>query len=195
MEPAMSNRTKVYSYLRFSTPEQKQGDSYRRQDEERREWIERNGYEYDARFCFEDEGISSFRGRHAEEGELGIFLKMVKAKEVRPGSILLIERLDRFSREQPLTALLRLDEIVRAGIEIVTLRPERRINRESVSNMSLMEVVVALTLSHEESAKKRDWAVASWKGRRKKIGERNLTGVCPSWLQPVKPKGFDVIES
>src|SRR5689334_10331983 len=96
----VGRKPRVYSYLRFSTREQQLGDSYRRQNELRKLWLERNGYELDQTLCFEDVGVSSFRGKHAKDGELAVFLEMVQAGQIERGSILLLECLDRFSRER-----------------------------------------------------------------------------------------------
>ncbi len=38
---------RVYSYIRFSTPEQKKGDSLRRQTEAAEEWAKAHGLPFD----------------------------------------------------------------------------------------------------------------------------------------------------
>jgi DNA invertase Pin-like site-specific DNA recombinase len=66
---------KAYSYLRFSTPEQSKGDSFRRQTAMAQQWCLQNGYELDASLTFHDLGISAYRGNNAETGKLADFLE------------------------------------------------------------------------------------------------------------------------
>ena len=65
---AMTGPPKAYSYLRFSTPEQMRGDSYRRQSEAATSYAERHGLALDTNLTFEDLGVSGFRGANASEG-------------------------------------------------------------------------------------------------------------------------------
>ena len=52
---------KAYSYSRFSTPEQAQGDSATRQALAAHRWAEQHGVELDTDLRFRDEGVSAFR--------------------------------------------------------------------------------------------------------------------------------------
>ncbi len=65
----------AYSYVRFSSKKQSKGDSLRRQ----REWAEtycaEHGHTLDRSLKLEDLAISSFKGKNAETGALGLFLK------------------------------------------------------------------------------------------------------------------------
>ncbi len=58
-----TNRTKAYSYLRFSTPEQMQGDSFRRQTQLAQSYAERHGLVLDEQLAFEDLGMSAYKGK------------------------------------------------------------------------------------------------------------------------------------
>ncbi|KVR83488.1 recombinase family protein [Burkholderia vietnamiensis] len=49
---------KAYSYLRFSTPEQAQGDSFRRQTALAEAYAQQHGLELDTTLRFADEGVS-----------------------------------------------------------------------------------------------------------------------------------------
>src|SRR5690242_9369427 len=92
------------SYLRFSTPEQAKGDSLRRQTEASEKWCDRNGLALDT--TIRDLGVSAHRGKHrSDKAALGRFLEEVKAGRVPRGSYLVIENLDRLSREEERTAL------------------------------------------------------------------------------------------
>jgi len=70
---------KAYSYLRFSTPEQQRGDSFRRQTQLAQDYAARHGLELDQELSFQDLGVSAFRGRNQETGRLGDFLDAVRS--------------------------------------------------------------------------------------------------------------------
>jgi DNA invertase Pin-like site-specific DNA recombinase len=184
----------VFSYLRFSDPEQGGGDSFRRQDKLRTMFCERHGYELDESLTYRDPGLSAYRGKHAREGDLALFVQAVRDGLVPPGSILVIEKLDRFSREEPMVALPRLLELVNLGIEIVTLEPERRLTRAACNQWALLEVIVGLKLAHDESKNKSMRVRESWEGRRLLADKKNPTSVCPAWLRAKEPVGYEVVE-
>ena len=54
--------SKAYSYLRFSTPDQMRGDSFRRQAVLAREYAAKHGLQLDENLTFNDLGVSAFRG-------------------------------------------------------------------------------------------------------------------------------------
>jgi DNA invertase Pin-like site-specific DNA recombinase len=90
---------RAYSYVRFSTPDQMKGDSLRRQTSAAEEYAERHGLILDTDLTFRDLGVSGFRGRNAEDGRLADFLAAVQTGTVHRGSYLLVENLDRISRQ------------------------------------------------------------------------------------------------
>ena len=92
---------KVYSYTRWSTPEQAKGDSARRQSEAALRWADRHGYILDDSLRISDEGVSAYRGTNALDGGLSRFLEACRRGLIEPGSFLLVESLDRISRMSP----------------------------------------------------------------------------------------------
>ena len=119
--------TTVYSYKRFSSPTQAEGASLARQTEAANRWIEakrKDGQELllDTTLRMTDEGISAYKGKHRHAGsDLGKFLLEAKAGRVKPGSYLLVENLDRLSREEVPDAQAQFLQIIGFGIHIVTL--------------------------------------------------------------------------
>src|SRR5262245_57183192 len=89
----------VYSYVRFSQRKQRKGDSYRRQLEWGKKICEEKGWKLEEGFRLEDLGVSAFRGKNKTRGSLGAFLQAIEEGRVKSGSILLLESLDRLSRE------------------------------------------------------------------------------------------------
>ncbi len=59
----------------------------------------------DTELTLHDKGISAFKGLNVEQGALGEFLKAVEEGKVNKGSYLLVESLDRLSREKVNSAL------------------------------------------------------------------------------------------
>src|SRR5438045_808551 len=92
-----SNRATAYSSLRFSTPDQLKGDSFRRQTELSQRYAEEHGLDLDDKLTFHDLGVSGFRGKNVTQGALGQFIKAIDTGRVQPGSFLLVESLDRLS--------------------------------------------------------------------------------------------------
>ena len=54
----------AYSYMRFSTPDQRKGDSIRRQTAFLDSFVERNGLRLDSSLRFVDAGVSGHKGLH-----------------------------------------------------------------------------------------------------------------------------------
>src|SRR3989442_9719033 len=96
---------KAYSYIRFSDAKQRKGDSDRRQLEKSLQWCRAHQATLDETLTMRDSGLSAFKGHHLARGVLGQFLEAIRRGRVKPGSVLLIEKLDRLSREEITKAL------------------------------------------------------------------------------------------
>lgn len=181
----MKSMPKAYSYLRFSTPEQSKGDSFRRQSEAARAYATRHGLELDTKLTFRDLGISAFRGKNREKGALGVFLKAVASGQIRKGSYLLVEDLDRLSRDSLDNAYDQFRSILKLGINIATLDDEKLYTPASLNNLSdMIRAQTRMDLAHEESRKKSIRIGESWRSKRDKAQStgKKLTGKCPAWL-------------
>lgn len=174
---------KCYSYIRFSTPEQSKGDSLRRQLELSESYAREHGLILDN---MRDLGLSAFKGEHRTKGTaLGRFLTLVKEGKIPKGSTLLVESLDRLSREQVSDAYDQFRNIIKAGVRIVTLCDGMEYTRESVdANIGqLMISLVIMSRANEESATKSKRLKASWNNKRENIGQRKITARAPAWLE------------
>jgi DNA invertase Pin-like site-specific DNA recombinase len=186
-DPSISdNKPLAYSYVRFSTPEQANGDSLRRQTEAARKWCERNGARLDTSTTLHDLGKSAFRGAHHKDDRhaLGTFIKLAESGRVPEGSFLIIERLDRLTREDVNDALelfLRLKKLVR----IVQLYPVEVIHDRQSGPMQLMMALVELMRGRDESEAKSERGGAVWSRKREearaagKVMSRRL----PAWIR------------
>src|SRR4051794_2488645 len=99
--PAMSKSQspRAFSYVRFSTPEQSKGGSLKRQMGLSLAYCKRKGLTLDESFTLHDLGVSAFRGTNAEQGHLAAFLEAVRIGRVPAGSFLIVESVDRISRQ------------------------------------------------------------------------------------------------
>src|SRR5262245_14486129 len=119
----MVKQARAYSYIRFSTAQQAEGDSVRRQTKLSERYAHKHGLELDKKLTFRDLGTSAFRGKNLRQGELGDFIKLVRSGRIKAGSFLLVENLDRVSRGEPLEAFDLLRQLIQLGITVVTLSP------------------------------------------------------------------------
>jgi DNA invertase Pin-like site-specific DNA recombinase len=177
---------KAYSYIRFSTPDQLNGDSLRRQLDLSKRYAAQHGLVLDENLNLQDLGLSAYHGEH-REGALGRFLELVKGSRISEGSVLLVESLDRLSREEITEALEQFLAIIRSDVKIVTLADNEREYTKETINANVGELIVSLTImsrAHEESKMKSFRLGRSWKEKRNKAvtGERKLTAKAPAWL-------------
>ena len=162
-----TNYPKAYSYQRFSTPEQAKGDSLRRQLEAATAHAEAHGLDLDTDLTFQDLGVSAFRGKNAVEGALAAFIEAVDTGKVEPGSYLLIESLDRLSRDRIMAALNRFSALLEKGVNVVTLSDGKTYTADSLNELpDLMVSLLVMSRAHEESAMKSKRGRAAWKQKR-----------------------------
>ena len=189
---------KAFSYLRFSSPEQMKGDSLRRQTELAREYADRHGLDLDETLTFRDLGVSAFRGKNVAEGALGRFVDAVDSGLVKPGSHLLVESIDRLSRDRITAALGRFSTLLDRGITVVTLTDQKVYTRDSLDNLGdLMMFLVIASRANEESETKSRRGKASWANKRAKAAQEGtpMTAMAPRWLSLNKSTGqFEIIE-
>lgn len=174
----------AYSYIRFSDDVQRRGDSVRRQTELRNGWLLRHpDCTLDESLRLNDLGVSAFRGRNLKEGALAGFLEAVRTGRVCAGSLLIVESLDRLSRDQIRPALQLFLSILDAGVSIVTLSPEREYAPTDQDPLVLIEPLIYFSRAHEESSTKSHRLSQSWAARRKAAGpDAPITTVGPKWL-------------
>ena len=180
-----NGKPRAYSYLRFSTPEQMNGDSFRRQSTMATAYAAKHGLELDVELTFHDLGKSAFRGQNVgEAGRLGDFLEAVRVGLVPPGSMLLVEQLDRISRQSARRALRVLEDIVDAGVSVATMNDGRVYSQASLDNepMDLLIAILTFIRANDESASKSRRLQASWEGKRATAATKPLTSRAPAWL-------------
>lgn len=192
---------KVYSYLRFSDPKQAAGSSVDRQLAYAERWAAARGLALDESLSLRDEGLSAYHQKHVKSGALGVFLRAVEDGRVAPGSVLVVEGLDRLSRAEPLQAQAQLTQIIHAGITVVTAGDGQEYSLEGIraNPYQLIHSLVVMIRAHEESDTKskrvraairrqcEGWLAGTWRGI-----IRN--GKDPQWLRQIG-QTFEVIEA
>ncbi|KQP11123.1 hypothetical protein ASF28_08730 [Methylobacterium sp. Leaf99] len=196
-------KPRAYSYLRFSTAEQAKGDSFRRQTALAEDYARANGLDLDTELTFEDRGISAFSGRNKRKGALRTFLDLVDEEIIPEGSYLLVESLDRISREAILDAQGTFLMIINAGITLVTLKGAPRVySRETVTAnpTDLLISLIELIRAREESETKSGRIKADWLKKRERAAQGEaITSQVPAWLRRdgkklvVVPERADVV--
>ncbi|MND70916.1 hypothetical protein D3C80_624340 [compost metagenome] len=180
-----SGPVRAYSYVRMSTRKQLRGDSLRRQLERSKTFADEHSLLLDD--SLQDLGVSAWRGRNFKTGALGRFLSMVESGEIPKGSYLLIESLDRLSREAVPDALTLFMAIINAGIIIATLGEDRQIYSRDRLNGDWTKLIIGLAVmsrGHEESQTKseRISAVAKRKREQAREGKGHITSITPAWI-------------
>lgn len=173
----------AHAYSRFSRKEQAAGDSERRQKDKAQAWAELNGCTLNH---LHDPGISAFHGRNQIIGQFNLFLSAVRARQLGPNPILLIENFDRMSREVIEEAQSLFLELINAGAVIVTLHNGKRYAK----GMGLVDIITALVemdVAHQHSAKLSMRIKEAIEARKEAGGIIHNRGSCPRWLT-IDPK-------
>ncbi|WP_016713778.1 recombinase family protein [Pseudomonas monteilii] len=185
--------SKVFSYIRFSSAKQSAGDSYARQVKAAKAFCDEHGLELaDSReYLFFDKGRSAFKGRHLDDtGELARFLGYVEDGTIPAGSYLVVESLDRLSRERVRDALPRFLDLLAKGINVYT-SVDKRLYTKDYNELDLIISIISMSRAHEESATKGGRVSSAWRAKQK---EARTTGKPlgknrPLWLD-VTPDGY-----
>jgi DNA invertase Pin-like site-specific DNA recombinase len=177
----------AYSYLRFSSPQQAKGDSVRRQTEATAAWCERNKVALDTSLSLRDEGVSAFKGRNRsnpDEFALAAFLKLVEGGRVPTGSYLVLENLDRLTRESIVPAVHLFTGILLSGVRIVQLMPAEQVFTSGADMTAVMLALVELSRGHSESAAKSERVGQAWANKRRAAVEKRIvTSKLPGWIR------------
>ncbi|MDD2941766.1 MAG: recombinase family protein [bacterium] len=187
---------KAFSYIRFSSAKQEAGDSLARQTRLSEEYASKHGLDLDTDLNLRDLGISAFDRSNLKKGALGHFLRLVEEKRIPVGSYLLVESLDRLSRDKVMDALSIFTDILRAGIVIVTLSDNQVYSYEKTNEnwASLIVSIVIMSRANEESAMKSQRLRSAWDAKRRNLANKRLTARCPYWLKPAEGDvGFEFI--
>ena len=161
----------AYSFIRWSTKRQSResSDSNRRQTKSAQDWCQDNGYTLSNQ-VFIGAGESGYKASHLKVkdgiaiGALARFIEAVEQKKIIPNSVLCVDSVDRWSRQEILDALEPFTKLLNLGIGIVfTGSPLKKlISREaikkdpSIINWLINEMIRSHAESEEKSRKVRE---------------------------------------
>jgi DNA invertase Pin-like site-specific DNA recombinase len=180
---------KAISYLRFSTPEQALGNSTERQIQAARDYCSRNELELDESLSIADEGLSAYKGHNVDRGSLGHFLAEVEDGKIPSGTALIVEKLDRFSREGPDETTDILKALTRNGVEVhvIASGAGNAMVLKHGFNKNLNDyIMIGLQahLAYQESRNKSDRCKSAWEAKKQAAihSHTPLGKRIPTWL-------------
>ena len=185
---------KAYSYQRFSSIKQKGGDSTKRQTDAAEAFCRHHALTLVDTFT--DEGVSGFKGKNfSNESALSQFLSLVENGTVERNSVLVLENMDRLSRQSILPCMSKFIDIINSGVSVGVISQNKILDVKSITEnpMELMLVLVEFARANNESETKsrRTKSVIAGKIELAKQGERVWFGVQkPSWVVGLKDGKF-----
>jgi DNA invertase Pin-like site-specific DNA recombinase len=179
-----------FSYRRFSYKGQERGESLARQYREAQAWCKRQGVRLDTTLDLEDKAVPAFRGlnrKNPERYALAAFLALVEADRIPRGSFLIVEALDRLTREHIRPALTLCLNLIERGVRIVQLKPVEMVYDENADPMQIMMMIMELARGHSESKMKESRVGDAWRQKKQAARQNgeNLTRNLPAWVKLV----------
>ena len=184
--PATESRI-AFSYLRVSSAKQAGED---------RSGLDRQGDAF-ITFCDRhglipsldpvvDKGISAYRGSNRRKGALAAFLEAARNGTIPEGSVLVVEDLDRFSREAPSYAEANLHQVFELALAIGICRDDVIVDRAKYdTDIGVrLQLLVRRDAAHDYSRKLSERVLAAHERirERERNGERVNTHWKPQWL-------------
>jgi DNA invertase Pin-like site-specific DNA recombinase len=176
-------------YIRWSTEDQSIGDSKKRQTELAQKLCQGKGWTISETIV--EAGKSAFHGRHrAAGGKLADIESRAAAGELA-GKALVVESMDRLSRERPEESLSLLSNLTRQGLTIAESSTHLIYTAKAIADnwQTLLIPFIRAGLAHEESLNKSRRVKAAYqttmqRGHRTKDGLVDMR-FAPTWIERV----------
>lgn len=179
---------KAYSYIRFSTEIQLKGDSLRRQLESSKRYCKEKNLDLQE-LDFKDLGVSGWKGKNSQKGALGDFLKACEEGKIEAGSALIVESLDRISRQSPRKTIALLNSILDFGIEL-HLTLDNKIFYPNDDKNQGIDLIIAVTMAmraNEESSKKSERLLDAHRAKRIRAEQKkDLVATSVPWFLKIE---------
>lgn len=188
--------TQAIRYHRFSTRRQDRGSSIERQDDATRALCVSEGWNIVE--TIEDRGQSAWKGDHLSVGNLGKLRRRIDAGQIDGGTRIVVENLDRLSRQDYRTARRWIEDVTDRGIVIAVCRPALILDREAMSGSNIVAFLQHLLESNRATAEG-DRKSEFQKKNIKRMTQMMRDGLCPSprvpaWLNGVVGEPLTVIQ-
>jgi DNA invertase Pin-like site-specific DNA recombinase len=146
------------------------------------EWCEQHGHVLDTSLVLEDLGMSGFSGANLKKGALKALHQLCQDGKIEPGTILLIEALDRLTRMPLPEAAALMLSLINSGLTIVTLTDGKVWDQSGMANLEpFLMSVLTLFRGHQESEYKSSRLRKTFAHHRD-IGSQQAFGSAPGWL-------------
>lgn len=157
----------AYSLIRFSTDKQVWGDSLKRQTERCRTECLHRGWQFDEKLCLTDLGVSAFRGNNFQRKfALGKFIEAAEQGKLLPNPVLIIENLDRFSRDILDNADSELWRLVKRGVDVLILSNGLHLTKGDENRVEKRAIIMfEFDRAHKESERKSDIISAAFNSK------------------------------
>lgn len=171
----------AYSYIRFSSKAQAEGDSLRRQLQRTEEWCHAKKVKLSKK-NFEDLGISAFKEK--TRPSLDDLFTAIQNGSIVEGDYIILENLDRLSRQGIHHTQTILGQILASGVKVIDLTNGFELDKESMNDLvSVIRVALAADLAYQESKKKSERVLAAKANQRKCLREGKAVGKrLPFWI-------------
>ncbi|MBU1041833.1 MAG: recombinase family protein [Proteobacteria bacterium] len=171
---------KAFAYIRLSSQSQAWGDGERRQVEAAKEFAARHGLTIDE--TLSDIGVSAYRSKNSKGGALGTFLDLARDNVIEKGSMLIVESIDRLTRDEPSSALQLLLDIIKAEIRIGIT--SINMVMDSLTYVALFPIISEMARANSESEHKSKRSLANWVTKRLLAAQGTpVTSQCPLWME------------
>lgn len=176
-------------YVRWSTEDQTIGDSKKRQTELAQQLCHAHGWTISE--IIVEAGKSAFHGRHrAAGGKLADVEKRAASGELA-GKALIVEAMDRLSRERPEESLSLLNSLTRHGLTIAESSTHLTYTAKAIADnwQTLLIPFIRAGLAHEESLNKSKRVKAAYQTTMQR-GHKTKNGLvdmrfAPTWIERV----------
>jgi hypothetical protein len=149
-----------------------------------------HGLTLDTELNLSDLGVSAYRQSNAKKGALGDFLKAVADGHVARGSYLLIENMDRLTRDEIVGATGLFLQLIGDGIVVVTLTNNEVFSQDRFQRepWAMHLIVAELTRANQESARKSQLVGDAKRRKKQQLIEQGLNGKpytrqTPAWIR------------
>lgn len=158
----------AYAYIRYSTAIQKVGDSENRQFSALELFEKVTGVRVVEEIY--DRGKSAYRGDNIKSGRFGEIISRIESGEVKAGDYLVVESIDRITRQRLVEGVSILQDILKKGINIYTTIDGKIYSYKDPTKdlETLIMISVIANRANEESEIKSKRLEASWRTRREK---------------------------
>lgn len=190
---------KAYSYIRWSSGQQKHGVSLQRQTEDPLVLEFIKNHKLTVVETMIDRGVSGFKGKNfSNEKALGKFVEQIRQGRIERGSVLILESMDRFGRDVITSMIKRFIEIVEAGVSIGVVSMDVIIDLDTMNNNPMVWNFVSgeIQRARAESKRKSTFSTNNVFNKIQAAKAGKLVyfgGLSPSWIKGIKNKAGERI--